>query len=143
MKLFPSAVVLAAAALASHFAFAASSVSIDQHAWHNRLLVIFAADLQSPQLAAQRAAIAETGSGFKERDLALIEVIGDSVKGASENANTLRQRFGVKPHSFHALLVGKDGGVKIDSPQPISASELTSTVDAMPMRRQEAGSKLP
>ncbi|MDP9153244.1 MAG: DUF4174 domain-containing protein [Pseudomonadota bacterium] len=132
-----------AAAVASQFGFAASSVSIDQHTWHDRLLVIFAADPQSVQLAAQRAAIEETGSGFKERDLALIEVIGDSVKGASENANALRQRFGVKQHSFRALLVGKDGGVKIDSPKPISASELTSTIDAMPMRRQEAGSKLP
>jgi hypothetical protein len=141
MKLFPSAVVLVAA-FASQSAFAASSVSIDQHTWHDRLLVIFAADPQSAQLAAQRAAIVETGRGFKERDLALIEVIGDSVKGASENASALRQRFGVKPRSFRALLVGKDGGVKIDSPQPISARELTSTIDAMPMRRHESGSKL-
>ena len=143
MKLFPSVIVLAAAVFASHFAFAASPVSIDQHRWHDRLLVIFAANPQSAQLAAQRAAIEETGSGFKERNLTLIEVIGDSVKGASENASTLRQRFGVKQHSFRALLVGKDGGVKIDSPQPISASELTSTIDAMPMRRQEAAAKLP
>src|ERR1700712_3385557 len=96
MKLFPSVIVLAAAVLASHFAFAASPVSIDQHTWHDRLLVIFAANSQSAQLAAQRAAIEETGSGFKERNLTLIEVIGDSVKGASENASTLRQRFGVK-----------------------------------------------
>jgi len=142
MKLSLLAPVLATA-FASHFAFAATSVSIDQHTWHDRLLVIFATDSQSADLAAQRAAIAETGPGFKERDLALVEVIGDTVKGASENASALRQRFGVGQHGFRALLIGKDGGVKFDSPRPISARELISTIDAMPMRRQEAGSKLP
>jgi hypothetical protein len=35
------------------------------------------------------------------------------------------------------LLVGKDGGVKLSSSSPLSASTLFGTIDAMPMRIDE------
>ncbi|OXC75889.1 DUF4174 domain-containing protein [Caballeronia sordidicola] len=120
------------------FEFAAASQTINQHAWHDRLLVVFAADSTSAQLAAQRTAIADIGPGFAQRNLVLVEVIGESVTGASDSAAELRRRYGVKANTFRALLIGKDGGVKIDSPQAIMPQQLISTIDAMPMRRQEA-----
>jgi Domain of unknown function (DUF4174) len=36
------------------------------------------------------------------------------------------------------LLIGRNGGVRIDSPLRISAQQLISTIDAIPMRRQQA-----
>jgi Domain of unknown function (DUF4174) len=117
--------------------------SLDAYRWKDRLLIVFADDAASAALGKQRAIAASLGGGMQERDLLLIEVVGDTVHGASgsESAANLRQRFGVRPDAFRVLLVGKDGGVKLDSTEPVAATQLTGTIDAMPMRQQEAGTR--
>ena len=35
------------------------------------------------------------------------------------------------------LLIGKDGGVKLRSTEPVSTDELFALIDSMPMRRRE------
>ncbi|WP_345815134.1 DUF4174 domain-containing protein [Paraburkholderia sp. PREW-6R] len=139
-----SPLILAAFAgvmLGSSFALAASAsgaaTSISQLTWHQRVLVVFADAAGSAPLAAQRDILAHAPDAMAERDLVLVEVVGDSVKGASDSAAALRHRYGVKADAFRALLIGKDGGVKLDSPQPIALQKLTTTIDAMPMRQQE------
>ena len=47
-------------------------------------------------------------------------------------------RFGIQPGHFVVLLLGKDGGEKLRSSQPIPWSKLRSAIDAMPMRKFEA-----
>ena len=130
-----------AGAITGSFALLASASdgvgSVNHLIWHQRVLVIFADTPGSAPLAAQREIIARASDAMAERDLVLVEVVGDSVKGASDSAATLRHRYGVKARTFRALLVGKDGGVKLDSQQPIALQKLTSTIDAMPMRQQE------
>lgn len=138
-----SALLLAAFAgiIPGSFALAASASggvgSISQLVWHQRVLVVFADTPGSAPLVAQRDILAHASKAMAERDLVLVEVVGDSVKGASDSAAMLRRRYDVKAHTFRALLLGKDGGVKLDSRQPIALSKLTSTIDAMPMRQQE------
>ena len=46
-------------------------------------------------------------------------------------------RFHIGPDAFAVVLVGKDGGEKFRSTQPVSFAALRSRVDSMPMRRQE------
>lgn len=101
----------------------------------DRLLLIFAADAGAPQLLAQRAALDDVG--LRARDVTRIEVVGDTVTGATNTAATLRRRYEVDRGAFRVVLVGKDGGVKLDERAPISAATLHATIDAMPMRRQE------
>jgi hypothetical protein len=72
-----------------------------------------------------------------ERDLILIKVTGDTVRGASDRAADLRRRFGVRAGAFRVVLIGKDGGVKIEAAAPLPARRLFETIDAMPMRRDE------
>ena len=133
--------VLASVLLISCFALPASASSgtgtLDQFTWHRRVLLVFADTAQSAQLASQRNALEHARDAMSERDLVLIEVVGDSVKGASDSADALRQRYNVESAGFRALLIGKDGGVKLDSTSPIALQKLTSTIDAMPMRKQE------
>jgi hypothetical protein len=52
----------------------------------------------------------------------------------------LRQHYGVPDDVFQVLLIGKDTGVKIRSDKPVAATQLTRTIDAMPMRQQETRS---
>jgi hypothetical protein len=115
----------------------AAAASIDDYAWHNRLLIVFANDGSSPQLARQRALVADARAGYAERDLLPVEVVGNEVRGASDSADVLRHRYGIARDTFRVLLIGKDGGVKIDSREPLDAQRVFGTVDTMPMRREE------
>lgn len=45
--------------------------------------------------------------------------------------------------TFVAILVGKDGGEKYRSADPIAPQTLFDLIDAMPMRRREIRSRTP
>lgn len=64
-----------------------------------------------------------------ERDLQVEYLTGETAEAA-------RREYGVAD-GFEALLVGRDGGVKLRSPEPIGPDELFGRIDEMPMRRRE------
>ena len=105
--------------------------------WRSRVLMVFAPSESDPNLAAQRAVFDRHTAGMTDRDLVLLTSIG----GPASPDHALRKRYGVSGDGFEALLIGKDGGVKLTSTRPFSAQELFQTVDAMPMRRREAERK--
>ncbi len=132
-------VLLAAACLAmiSPPAFAASD-----YQWNYRPLLVFAGGNDSAALAEQRRAVAQSRAGFKERDIVVVWIVGDSTAAewgpaVQGTAAELRRRYGVSAAGFRVVLVGKDGGVKLTSAAPLSAGRIFATVDAMPMRRDE------
>lgn len=49
----------------------------------------------------------------------------------------IRKTYRIAPGDFTVILVGKDGGEKLRSHQPIPFDTLQSTIDSMPMRLQE------
>jgi hypothetical protein len=116
---------------------AAAPSSIAAMRWEKRVLLVAASGGQDPSLQQQRRIISRWRDAAAERDLAVVEIAGDQVTGASETAATLRQRFRLPADGFLALLIGKDGGTKLRQTHPISAAVLEETIDAMPMRRQE------
>lgn len=97
-----------------------------------RVLLVFAPRADDPSLLAQQRILAGAKAGTGERDLVLVPAVG-------ADATALRRRFEVADGSFTALLIGKDGGTKTRSGQPIAARTLFLTIDAMPMRRAERG----
>jgi len=102
-----------------------------------RLLLVFAPADSADGLRRQRMIDRRAAADFAERDLDVIEVVGNRVSGATEGAMVLRRRYRVAANDFRVLLVGKDGGVKLDEARPIAADRLGATIDAMPMRRDE------
>lgn len=110
--------------------------------WKYRPLFIFADSTANSALAEQRRIFAASRAGLVERDVALIWVIGNNVSidggpGLHQTAAALRARYGVGPTEFKAMLVGKDSSVKLASSSAIRVESLYSTIDAMPMRRDE------
>ena len=71
------------------------------------------------------------GAGARERDLTLITAVG-----TSPEAEALRRRFRLDG-AFHVLLVGKDGGAKLTSTEPVGPETILPLIDAMPMRQDE------
>jgi hypothetical protein len=129
LPLLAAATTLLGASLAA----AAPADPLARHRWSDRLLVLSAPRADDGRLAAQRRIVEAARSGARERDLVVVEAVGGGGEAAA-----IRARLGLPPGSFRAVLVGKDGGAKLTSPEPIAAETLFETIDAMPMRRQEA-----
>jgi hypothetical protein len=126
----PASLIFAAATIA--VPAVAGAESLAGLRWKERALVVFAADRSDPDFAAQRRIFDKAGAGNRERDLVLIEAVGNEPA-----AQDLRRRFGIAPGVFRAVLVGKDGGAKLSEARPIPAERLNETIDAMPMRQDE------
>lgn len=110
-----------------------SAPTLEAMRWDKRVVVVFAAD--EAMAKRQRTLFTDT-SGMAERNLHRIEVIGDRVSGTSTSAAELRRRL--QPEGdFAVLLIGKDGGVKLRSAEPVTQDQLFAIIDAMPMRASE------
>ncbi len=119
--------ILLAAALAAY-------PTLAQMQWERRVLIVAAPSAQDPTLAAQRRILGTWTAKRDERDLTVVEIVGDQVRGAGDTARTLRRKFRL-PTGFTAILIGKDGGEKLRSAHPFPTALLEQTIDAMPMRR--------
>jgi hypothetical protein len=82
-----------------------------------RLLIVATPALDDPSYRAQAAALIAAWDGLIERDFRILTETGAK--------------------AFSVRLLGKDGGEKLRSNQPVSTESLFALVDAMPMRRQE------
>ena len=112
----------------------AASPSIAQMKWERRVLIVSAPTAADPTLAEQRRILAGWKTNAAARDLTIVEVVGDQVRGAGDPAASLRRKYHISA-SFTAVLIGKDGGEKLRSAKPFPAAALEATIDAMPMRK--------
>ncbi|MGE7418635.1 DUF4174 domain-containing protein [Methylobacterium tarhaniae] len=126
-SLLAGALLLAAAVPA-----ASAGSDLDRYRWKSRVLVIAAA-ADDPRAAAQMRIAEAAAPAMRERDLVVVRAIGEGREAAA-----LRRRLGLPATGFRAVLVGKDGGAKLTAAEPIPAERLLATIDAMPMRREEA-----
>lgn len=99
------------------------------HLWEKRPVLVFADDENDEDYFKQMKILNTYFSDLQERD---IVIYGDNI--ASQNAS-LRRKY--KPSGFTVFLIGKDGGVKLRRDKLVSARELFSLIDAMPMRQRE------
>lgn len=119
-----------------------AAAGMDRYKWKHRPVLVFAPDGGSGLLGTQQQIVTANRAGFLERDIVFIAVAGGDVSSQlgpepATAAASLRRRYGVAPGEFRALLIGKDGGIKMSSTKPLSADRLFRTIDAMPMRRDE------
>ena len=119
--------------------------SLDSLRDTTRPLLIFAPTPTDPQLLLQLHSLQQDTPALTDRNILLIPLPYNApsptlTPGA---ATAARRRFHIAPASFTVILLGKDGGEKLRSSHPITLDHLCSTVDAMPMRRQEMRSRPP
>jgi hypothetical protein len=115
---------------------------MDAYRQRFRPVLLSAPSDHDDRLRRQRESFAGLEEALCERDLAVVEAVGSAVAttGGPEctsDAQALRTRYGIAADRFCILLIGKDGGVKLRSDEPVPAESLFALIDAMPMRRQE------
>ncbi|NLS02450.1 DUF4174 domain-containing protein [Rhizobium sp. P32RR-XVIII] len=117
--------------------------SLEQFRWRNRVMVIFA-DKDNSRAARQENQLLADRPGLEERHMVVLKISGSSIKpvfGAGENLDeqTIRKELDV-PESgeFGAVLIGKDGTVKLKVSEPVSNVELFAIIDSMPIRAADS-----
>ena len=110
-----------------------SPPDLSEYRGKHRLLLIFARSAEDENSARQRALLEDRGAALDDRDLLTLTFFEDDREGPAPP----RREYGVGAGEFAAVLVGKDGGEKYRSGEPVHPEELFDLVDAMPMRRRE------
>lgn len=131
-----------AAAILALVAGTAPAFAMTDYKWKYRPLLVFADSEASGPLSEQRRIVAASRASLTERNVVVIWVVGDKVSAElgphpRESAKALRARFGAPTSGFRVVLVGKDGGTKLNTASPLGAGALYATIDAMPMRQNE------
>ena len=136
LALLTFAVVMATAAHAA-------PNDLAKYQWKNRVLVIFSSRA-APEFEKQRQVISAQQAAIADRDLVVLAVDGKTVaplygKADGLQADDIRARLqGPGGKAFQAVLVGKDGLVKLRKDTAVSGAELFGLIDSMPMRANEA-----
>lgn len=93
-----------------------------------RMLLLFAANGNERILSKQKQLLNTDTQGLQQRDI--------EVKIYTSTDVTVWKRNHIRG-SFTAVLIGKDGGEKLRSHEPVTTKKLFAVIDAMPMRKEE------
>ena len=111
--------------------------------WKSRLLILFAPSEKEQGYQSFRKQIEGRFQEVQGRDLVIFHIFETGESRAAESSLTkgqvflLRNQFSIKPGQRMAILIGKDGEVKLRKALPADLSEIFSVIDAMPMRQRE------
>ncbi|MCK0192864.1 DUF4174 domain-containing protein [Arenibacter sp. F20364] len=128
-----------------------NSQDLKQHRWENRVVLIVAQDEDSRAYQEQITKFNSLPKELKERKIIVYQVLPDryklmncQLKGEKNEWITspiIFDDFAKKGEEFKVILMGLDGGIKLEKTEVLTTTELFGTIDAMPMRRAEMKNK--
>lgn len=127
--------LLRCTALAQTAPAASLAATLKASKWQKRVLLLCAPNADNADLRRQQQLLGSFRAELSTRDLVVREVLTSQLTPADQRY--AREQLKVPANGFVMLLIGKDGGVKRRETSPLPPAQLFSTIDAMPMRRQE------
>jgi hypothetical protein len=122
----------------------ASENPLEAERWKTRPLIVLAASADDPLLMRVQAALREPANreAFVERDMVLYTVIGQQGQRNGQPLEAIAtKRLLLALDAGNArpqvILVGKDGGKKIQQGADADLQAIFRTIDRMPMRQNE------
>ncbi|MCA0996370.1 DUF4174 domain-containing protein [Alloyangia pacifica] len=97
--------------------------------WDKRPVLLFAPSESDATYSQQMALFRQAEAELRDRDIVVLSDL------RPDQPSPLRQGF--SPGGFKLVLVGKDGGVKLEEDAVLSPEQLFAVIDRMPMRRNE------
>lgn len=120
-----------------------NGVELGNYLWKKRPLLLFAPSPNSPMYRSVSDSLSAHLDQIQERHMVIIEVFQNGlvrIDGKSDSrrtAESFRQQFSAKEGELTAILVGKDGGLKLRQSGSLDLGKIFSLIDTMPMRQQE------
>jgi hypothetical protein len=112
---------------------------LTQYTWKKRVLLVVAPSSTDEQLRKQKEILNKQASGTQDRDMEVIYLPLNTISASDKDY--LADTYNIRQSEFYSILLGKDGGEKLRSQTPMETDQLFSTIDAMPMRKQETKNK--
>lgn len=119
-----------------------SAQDLSKHKWENRLILLITDDENNPTFKSQIAEFSKDLTGLNERKLIIYQVMpgeyktglnGDNKKKSARLYNDYKKTDA----GFEIVLLGLDGGIKLQQNELLQLEKLYATIDVMPMRRSE------
>ncbi len=117
--------------------------NLTEHQWTNRVILIITNNSKSQTYASQIKEFNMHIQEFEERKLITYKVLPRKHKLENSDDNSwmkdseLYIKYNPTNSDFKIILIGLDGGIKIEQNKLLTTKELFATIDSMPMRRAE------
>lgn len=103
--------------------------------WKNRVIVVYSPTAQNEAYQRQKEWLDEVAKSLPERDLIVVDCVANDASKA--DVIYLTKRFNHRPDRFGVWLIGKDGGLKLQSEKSLRPQQFFDLIDTMPMRQAE------
>ncbi len=118
-----------------------------------RPVLVFSPAAADPRFRQQKAMLDSAADDVMDRNMLFVPLLPPPAPGdgagyvppldapsatlPEEEDAALRKRFRVAGREFRVVLLGEDGGAKLESAQPVPVDRLNSLIDSMPTRQRE------
>ncbi|MEQ5793003.1 DUF4174 domain-containing protein [Muricauda sp. NFXS6] len=120
---------------------------LEKHKWTNRVLIVKTVDAESNKYQEQIKEFTNSPEELIDRKLILYKIVNNdftltNYKNSAFNSSgkisgKLAENILDAKENFEVILIGLDGGIKIQQTKILTKEHLFNTIDAMPMRQNE------
>ena len=128
------------------FMIAAGAQDLSSHQWQDRVLLVISEDVSNDVFKRQLTELIQNKKEMVERKLVIYQITPKAYKKGVENGEWQKgdnafEKY-MKPMSpFRVILLGIDGGEKLNQTEFLHSKDLFVLIDGMPMRRAEINKK--
>ena len=129
----------------SYFNFYGQNLEI--HKWKHRIVIIKASEIDSNTSQKQLQEFRNSTRELIDRKIVMYKITGDKfqyidysnskLNHSGKISETLTKRVLNKNIKFEVLLIGLDGGIKLQQKKVLIKEKLFEIIDSMPMRQAE------
>src|SRR6056297_503527 len=120
---------------------------LEKHKWTNRVLIVKTVDAESNKYQEQIKEFTNSPEELIDRKLILYKIVNNdftltNYKNSAFNSSgkisgKLAENILDAKENFEVILIGLDGGIKMQQTKILTKEHLFNTIDAMPMRQNE------
>ena len=121
--------------------------NLKKHKWENRILIIKTTDIKSIKYQEQLKEFRNSSEELIDRKLIFYKVTGDDfvlinyenseLNYSGKISKNLTEKILNEKENFEVILIGLDGGIKLQQTEILIKENLFKVIDAMSMRRNE------
>ena len=119
---------------------------LEPHRWRDRVMLLITGDLKNPEYTRQTRTLQDCPAELEARKLVVYTVVENRFAmglPAGPWRSGVQNRFATTDVTtgFRLVLIGLDGGIKMDTSSFVPLETLWTLIDGMPMRRAELENK--
>jgi len=124
------------------FMLTTGAQDLSSHQWQERVLLVIANDTSNVIFKKQLVELRLNQEKLTERQLVIYQVKPDAyrkglMKEVWQKGDDLYRKFNEKPSAYRVILLGLDGGEKLNQTDFLIVNDLFALIDGMPMRKAE------